>query len=166
MVAPITAEQLREWLIYEPETGLFRYRVPRGRMPKGTIAGTVREDFRVDINLGGRVYRASRLAWLYMTGGWPQYEVDHRDCVPSNNIWTNLRDVTSTVNKQNIRRAQSNKKHSPLLGAQRVSNRPGLWKSQITVNGRRIALGCFHSDVAAHEAYIRAKRELHEGCTI
>jgi hypothetical protein len=38
--------------------------------------------------------------------------------------------------------------------------------ARIVSEGRRTYLGIFETPEAAHEAYVQAKRELHQGCTI
>lgn len=162
---PVTADRLKELLTYHPESGEFTYRVARGRFKVGDIAGTENSEGRICIVVDGRMYRAHRLAWLYMTGKWPEFEIDHRDMVPTNNAWGNLRDVTPTVNKQNIRKAPNGKKYSPLLGAH-WSAYIGRWTSSIRVNGKLKHLGVFNTDGEAANAYLTAKRKLHEGCTI
>lgn len=161
----ITAQRLREILSYDPETGLFVYRTQRGRSRAGSKAGTVQGDGRININLEGRVYRAHRLAWLYMTGEWPAQEIDHKDTDPGNNRWVNLRNTSSTVNKQNIQKAPNGKIYSRLLGAH-WCKQSRVWKSSIRVNKKRVYLGVFASEQEAHEAYIAAKRIVHEGCLI
>ena len=40
------------------------------------------------------------------------------------------------------------------------------WHAKITVDGKRNHLGSFATPEAAHEAYLLAKRKIHEGCTI
>lgn len=162
----VTQKRLLEVLVYSPESGVFTYRADKGRFKAGSIAGYAQKDTgRVSINVDGRLYRAHRLAWLYMTGQWPKNEIDHIDTNAGNNAWANLRDVTPTVNKQNMRKAQAGKKHSPLLGAQWCKQR-NKWSSRIRVDGKAKHLGFFQTDTAASEAYIAAKRIFHEGCTI
>lgn len=161
----LTAARLREVLVYDQDTGVFTFRVTRGPMKAGDQAGYVRPDKRVSIHVDSYLYRAHRLAWLYMTGEWPVGEIDHLNANPTDNRWSNLRDVSGTVNKQNMRAAPASKKHSPLFGAH-WCKQLGIWKSSIKVNGRAVHLGVFASDIEASNAYIDAKRRLHEGCTL
>lgn len=160
-----TAEEIRSIFHYDPVTGLFTYRVSRGPRKAGDVSGTLSKDGRTVLNYLGQLYQAHRVAWVYMTGEWPKFEIDHRDSKPLNNAWSNLRDVTSTVNKQNMREAPKSKKYSPLLGAQWCAQ-IGRWKSSIRASGKLRHLGTFDTDVEASEAYLKAKRSLHEGCTI
>jgi HNH endonuclease len=74
---PITAPLLRQVLSYEPRTGTFWWRVSRGGKAIRSAAGFQSGRGYVNICVGGRHYRAHRLAWLYVTGRWPKEEIDH-----------------------------------------------------------------------------------------
>lgn len=161
----VTHAQLISLFQYDPATGLFTRRIARGSRIAGEQAGTLLSDGYWQIAIDARCYAAHRLAWLYMTGKWPSEQIDHIDTDKGNNRFSNLRDVTETVNKQNIRKAPRGKKHSPLLGAHWNSAKQN-WRSAIKVNGKIEALGVFRTDAEASSAYIEAKRLLHEGCTI
>ncbi len=155
---------LREWLSYEPDSGVFRWiKEPRTiGSCLGEIAGTV------SINTGyvfiavpgyGQL-GAHRLAWIYVYGlTIGGAEVDHRDTNPTNNAIGNLRLATSTEQKQN-KKVQSNNR-SGLKGAYYHACHKGKkWRSQIKVDGngkkRLIFLGYFHTALEAHAAYGRA----------
>ena len=98
----LTVERLRELLHYNPETGVFTYRVTRKGVSKGKVAGWHgKTDSRRRICLDGKTYLASRLAFLYMTGCWPKNEADHIDTNPTNDQWSNLRDATRVENCRN-----------------------------------------------------------------
>jgi hypothetical protein len=97
-----------------------------------------------------------------MTGRWPNGVVDHINGDTSDNQWSNLRDVTHSVNCQNQRRAKRSNA-SGLLGVSFFDGKP---RASISVDGRPIHLGTFDTPEAAHQAYVEAKRKLHAGCTI
>src|SRR4029077_13670023 len=80
-------------LSYAPTTGIFRWKVSAGsRAPVGAIAGARNGRGYHQIRIGGRPYSASRLAWLYMTGKWPNSEISYINGKPSDTRWANLRD--------------------------------------------------------------------------
>lgn len=160
----LTAERLRELLKYDPETGVFTWKDARKAVSAGSAnAGTLHRSGRIYIGIDYGHYKAHRLAWLYMTGEWPIGEVDHENTVPGDNRWTNLRDVVHQTNMQNLRVAHKDSR-TGFLGV--GVHESGLYRAQITVNGKQKHLGLFRSAEEAHERYVTAKRQLHEGCTI
>lgn len=99
----LTQELLKEILHYDPETGVWTWVNPPNHNTRltGQIAGNRRRDGYLRIRYGGRLYYASHLACLYMTGKFPDKEMDHEDRDPSNDKWSNLREATSSQNKYN-----------------------------------------------------------------
>jgi HNH endonuclease/AP2 domain len=163
----LTAERLRELLHYEPSTGVFTRRVKTGGRygaDVGSVAGTLNDSGYLLISVQSKQYRAHRLAVLYITGGWPAQEVDHRNGDRLDNRWSNLREVSTQVNSQNRRRAQSNSK-TGLLGASWCA-RDKRFTARIKVGDKYQSLGRFDTAEKAHAAYVNAKRRLHSGCTI
>ena len=164
MTKHMTAEVAREILIYEPETGLFRWRVDRGNGHRANdLAGRMNSNGYWVVGFKQYPLLAHRLAWLYMTGEWPPFNVDHINGDKCDNRWANLRDGSGSINAQNVRRAQRNNRSSGLLG---VTQRQGRWEAQIKAQGAKRHLGSFGSPEDAHAAYVEAKRRLHAGCTI
>lgn len=143
-------------LEYDQETGHF---VRRGN-PK-ILGGDNGQGYLI-ICLSGQRYRAHRLAVFYVTGQWPAHEVDHINGNRSDNRWENLRLVTGNVNSQNRREAQKNSS-TGLLGVRPFR---GRFRSVIALNHKRKHLGTFETAIEAHQAYVAAKRLMHEGCTI
>jgi hypothetical protein len=100
----LTAERVRELLLYDPETGLFTWRIAVGdRYQAGTPAGSFTHKGYRSIYIGGFNYPAHRLAWLYVTGQWPTKDIDHIDQDKANNRFANLRDVSRSANMQNVK---------------------------------------------------------------
>lgn len=163
----ITVEKLREVLAYDAVTGIFTWRVALARQVKvGYVAGTIQQSGYRYIRVFGRDYRAHRLAWLHSYGEWPKYHIDHIDGNRDNNRLSNIRDVTRSVNQQNLHRARADNKSCGLLGVS-WNERNKKWVSQITFPiGKSKHLGYFSTPESAHEAYISAKRKLHLGCTL
>lgn len=74
---PDTAEhaKLKRLINYFPATGEFTAAVPTTRKGRGERIGTLREDGSYIVSYGGQLYTASRLAWYWMTGEWPERPV-------------------------------------------------------------------------------------------
>ncbi len=152
---------VKDWLSYDPETGILVWRKePRRSRPViGTQAGTTTPLGYIMVCLQGQLIQAHRLAWLYVHGELSaDVEIDHIDGNPTNNAISNLRLATSAQQKQN-KRVQSNNV-SGLKGAMyHAAHKGKKWRSQIKSGGRLIFLGYFHTAQEAHEAYGKAARE-------
>ena len=156
----ISIEELRGLLAYDPETGEFTWRVRVSNAVKsGMSAGTIGKKGYVAVGIAGRYYKAHRLAWLYMTGSWPEDQIDHRDLDKANNAWGNLRLATNAQNTANVGRRRRNA--SGFKGVHRVKEKDGSlggWRAQIRVNNRLIHLGVFKAAEEASVAYKEAAR--------
>lgn len=151
----ITLERLKELLEYNPDTGVFRWRIKRGKMQPGQIAGTVAMRGHVTLHLDYRYYGAHRLAWLYMTGKMPKHQIDHKDYNPGNNAFSNLREATNSQNHMN----KTSKNSSGFKGV-RLDKRRGKWMSNIKLDGKSRFLGYFDTPEMAYEAYVIAAKSL------
>ena len=119
----------------------------------------------VDVCLFGKRYGAHRLAWLHALGEWPAGEIDHINGNRADNRLANLRDVSHAVNTQNIRAPHRRNTSSGLLGVRR-GKESLRFEACIRVNRRHVCIGRFDTAEQAHQAYLAAKREFHEGCTL
>lgn len=155
-------EQVSAIIEYSPQTGLFRWRVHQGGARKaGWFSGCEEHGYR-SISVCGRLQRAHRIAWLLMTGEWPNLSIDHIDGDRANNRWANLRMVPLAVNCQNVRRPSRNNT-TGALGVSRGPSKTSPYIASIRVDGKRIHIGCFSDIEQAAEAYLRAKRAYHPG---
>jgi len=160
----LTAERLRELLHYDPETGVFTWLVDRRPTIKaGDVAGCKNGIGYIVIKIDAVLYAAHRLAWLMMEQSWPTRNIDHINGIRNDNRWGNLRDAAQRINIQNRRSANANNKLG-VLGVYK-SRRGEQFEASI-YSGRKIILGLFDTPEEAHQAYLEAKRKLHEGCTI
>jgi hypothetical protein len=162
----ITQARLKELLFYDPRSGLFTWRVSRGRVTVGDVAGCLVSLGYVVLRLDQVNYYAHRLAHLYTKGVWPckGMDVDHKNGVREDNRWRNLRVVTRQGNLQNQRKAQP-RGTSGYLGVS-LHLPTGKYRAYISVNGKQKHLGLFKTAKEAYQAYVKAKRRLHAGCTI
>ena len=149
------ADEIREVVIYDPETGQFFWRNGFSRSGSRLIS----QDRNYNgkgynrIKVLGRRYRTARLAFLIMEGRFPE-EVDHRDGDASNDAWANLREATRAENNQNRR----SPRREGLKGANKCRSK---WQSSIIVEGKNIYLGTFATPEAAHAAYCDAAAKYH-----
>lgn len=166
----LTQERLKELLSYDPLTGVFVWhereiRAGSERTDKswnskyaGKQAGQVYGPDgleRVRISVDKVRYLAHRLAWLWMTGSWPNKEIDHKDMDPLNNKWSNLREATHSQNAMN-RRGRS--KYAKGVTIHRPS---GLFQVRIHSNKVCKSLGYFKTIEAASAAYTTAAQKIH-----
>lgn len=151
-----TAERLRAWLDYNPETGEFTTK-PR-KIGTVNYFGKTRAPAET-IHLKGpegvwRQQYSHVLAYLWMTGEWPADEVDHENTDATDNRWANLRPATHKENNRNKDFAKRNS--SGLLGAH-YHKASGLWRATL----RHTTIGYFKTAQEAHEAYKKAAIEMY-----
>lgn len=146
----LTQERLKELLDYNPETGLFLRKIQTSwRSPVGAVAG------RRDcvgywlVSIDGSVYKAHRLAWLYVYGVWPVADIDHRDHDTGNNAIANLREATRS---QNLAYRKKRSAANRLKGSE-PSASGKKYRARIKVQGRQVHLGYFDTPESAHAAY-------------
>lgn len=160
-LAELTQDRLKQLLHYEPETGIFTWRVERPRGRIGKPAGTIKRDGYVHIGVDYNRYFAHRLAFLYMTGEMPEpkQHVDHINSNTVDNRWANLRLATSSQNQMNVLMWSSN-----TSGYKGVSwhKGEGRWRACIRVKGKRKYLGYFDTAEQGYAAYCEAAK-LHHG---
>ena len=165
----ISAEYARTIFTYEPETGLLRWRYNPAR-PKewntrhaGMVAGSLGPHGRIDVRFEHVLYLGHRLAWLLMTGEWPE-EIDHKNGNPSDNRWTNLRLATRSQNTCNRKKPANNtsgfvgvryRPHHKKWEARITLHRVLVWHSyhdsaQEAAAARRAALPEFHGEFIRH----------------
>ncbi|VTU25221.1 putative NHN endonuclease [Variovorax sp. PBS-H4] len=162
MKTPCTAEQLRGLMRYDPETGHLWWK-PRkaGRGAVDRPAGHLGDQGYVCVQLLGKIYKAHRLAWLYVHGAWPEHGIDHVNGDRADNRIANLREASPTVNRNNVRAARRDSK-TGFMGVN-YQPRKRSYRATIQLNGRNKHLGTFKDPESAHQAYLDAKRQHHEG---
>lgn len=155
----ITAQHLREILHYEPTTGFFTWLKCGTRTDLvGKRAGTLDAYGYVNICVGQKQYKGHRLAWLYMTGVWPDHEIDHENLIHDDNRFDNLREASTFQNNQNVSLKKSN--NSGFKGVY-FDGHAKRWRATIRHNGTRTYIGVFTTPEAAGKAYAAAAKKLH-----
>ena len=162
MTTKLTQKRLKEVLHYDPETGVFTWVKRTGAAKAGSSAGCVKGTSATlryyVIRVDSALYRAHRLAWLYVTGAYPTGLIDHVDGNGLNNAWANLRECSHAENQQNRVKQANNR--SGYLGVSWAKYQ-SKWQAQITVRGDHRHLGFFADPQEAHKAYLRAKSQIH-----
>ncbi len=133
----LTQKRLREILDYNPATGIFTF--IKGKR-KGEIAGT-QHDGRgfLKVAIDNKRYLLHRLAWLWMTGVMPRWNVEHINGNRSDNRWANLREGDRSQKRE----------HRPSW--REPTGFPGLWKvddrieAMVEIQGAVFNLGSFAS---------------------
>jgi hypothetical protein len=137
----LTAEYLRSILHYDPETGIFTWKVRTStRIKVGDVAGCLGGEGYLQIKVQSRPYKSHRLAWLHTYGVWPKDQIDHINRNRSDNRVSNLREVTNKQNLQNAGKYSHNTSGHP--GAYWDKQR-SKWQAKIAHNRKQLHLGHF-----------------------
>lgn len=153
-------EVLRAKFDYDPETGRFTYRQVKGCTAVGKDVTHVSLRGYVTLSSGRKTYQAHRVAWLFMTGHWPEADIDHINRIRTDNRFCNLREATRSQNLANCPvRSDSS------TGFKGVHKKPGnrakpFWAT-IKSNGEVRHLGYYATAEAAHEAYMQAAKQIY-----
>lgn len=155
----ITQERLKELLDYHPDSRKFYWKVSKAKRTRiGDEAGYRTKKGYIHIGLDGKLFKAHRLAFLFMKGFIPE-EVDHRNNIKSDNRWENLRESTHSQNQRNT----VSQKNST-SGCKNVSfnKKEAKWKVTIQVNKKPIHLG-YYKDFELAELIAIEARALYHG---
>ena len=144
---------LHELLSYDPETGLLYWKVSRGRVKAGSLAGNAshRRGY-IAVRINGSRHYAHRIAWELYYGEPPTQTIDHINGDTSDNRICNLRDVNQRTNCA----ARFRDRQLP-TGAYPTAN--GRYQATAKINGKCRALGTFDTPELAHNAYLEAINE-------
>jgi hypothetical protein len=150
----VCQSRLTELLDYAPETGKFCWKVRRkahgGYVLPDDVAGHLSDRGYVFIGIDGVIYRAHRLAWLYVTGLMPDTQIDHVNGDRADNRWGNLRSATNALNAQNLRRPHRDNR-TGYLGVTKHAG--GKFAAHISIDGKVRHIGLFADAISAHKAY-------------
>ena len=159
----ITHDYLKQILDYDKLTGNFTWKYRKEYEKSyakswntkyvGMVAGNVLNNGYRVIVINSIDFLAHHLAWLYVKGVMPKYELDHIDRNPSNNAINNLRFATSLQNKYNTKMNSKNTSGFKGVSWSKSANR---WIATMSVNNKTKYIGCFDSKEEASIAYIKA----------
>lgn len=147
----LTYEYLHEILSYDPLTGALTNKVDRHKAKAGFVHQAQNSGGYIVIRLAGKLRRAQDVIWCMMTGEWPDLTVDHKDHVPTNNRWENLRLATKSQNMANRSVGKNN-----VLGVKGVTQVGKRFRAHIRIGGDYLHLGHYDTAAEAGEAYREA----------
>jgi AP2 domain len=151
----ITRERVLELLNYDPETGIFTWKVNRGKVRAGTRAGCIKQYARgryETVCLDYQQYLTHRLAFLIEHGYLPPM-VDHASRETTDNRKIELRAATASLNAANSKLRDNNSSGHKGVCWDKSRNK---WQARITVNYRFIFLGRYARREDAAAAYAAA----------
>ena len=154
----LTQEELKKFLDYDMETGIFTWKIKRKRVNAGDIAGTCKLNGYLQIMINYKFYLCHRLAWLYIYGEFPNGILDHIDGNRANNKIFNLRQATSRQN--NINAKLSKRNTSGVKGVYwHTQNKK--WYAQININGKNKHIGFFNDIDSAKKSVMETREKYH-----
>lgn len=138
----ITQEELQSKFNYDVNTGIFTRKYTYKKLLAGTEAGCKDSDGYIIISFTNKQYKAHRLAWLYVYGEFPKYNLDHINGNPADNRICNLREANESQNGFNRK-----------LGCNNTSGYKGVtfdknskkWQATVTIDKKLKYLGQFES---------------------
>ena len=155
----VTAESVRGLFAYDALSGVVVWRInPSYNVRAGSVAGTKNGKGYRQICVGGKIYLAHRLIWLFVHGAWPNADIDHINGTRDDNRLVNLRDVSRSVNLQNQTIPGNTK-----TGVIGVTCAAGGYVARIkpSKDAKFKYLGYFKTKEDARNAYLEAKRKFH-----
>ena len=159
MRTELTAEQVRDLLDYHPQTGLFTWRrTLSNRATAGSAAGCKHRTLGcIYIGIGGRIYKAHRLAWLHTHGAWPNKGIDHINGDHADNRIANLREANQAENMQNLWRPHRDNRG----GFMGVVKDGGAFIAKLKAGPYIVQSVRFPTASEAHACYLQIKASFH-----
>lgn len=145
----INAERARELIEYDAQSGQMTWRQSMGRRRAGAEAGRIVANGYRRMWIDGREYAAHRVAWLIVTGSWPEGDVDHVDMDRQHNAWRNLRACDRSANMHNTKAKRGIKG----VSWDRITSK---WRASAHIHGKSRNLGRYECLGLAISAYRKA----------
>lgn len=160
-MADMTAELVRSLLDYDPSTGQMIWLLPPKQhlnllgKPAGRMNAGGSGKYYCAIQIDGKKYKRSRLAYLWMMGSFPPECIDHINGDSTDDRWENLRAASRLENARNVARGL-NGAGLP-MGVRRALS--GRFVARISVEKRLLTLGTFDTPSEAEAVYLEARKK-------
>jgi len=148
----VNQELIQKLFHYDPHTGVFK-RIGRmknnGEVQSCDFVPSAKSTHGyIQVRLLDVTFDIHTLIWVYMTGEYPEHDIDHIDGNRINNKWGNLRSVTRQMNLRNV-----GERHKPKFGM------VGIGRSSRNTNKYRVYIGYNHVGMTddLFEAYCMRK---------
>lgn len=157
----LTAAKVREWLDYDPVTGVLTWKeAVNGRIKIGMRAGTLHHTGYRIITLSRNIYMEHRVVWLWVHGKWPDDQLDHRNRIKNDNRVKNLREADRLQNAINCPRRRNRFGVRGVRCDKRCPHKPFF--GTYVVNYKRMYTKNFATIEEAATAVL-AQRQQHQG---
>lgn len=156
----LTQTELKKFWKYDPKLGTFTRVNENKNDLRYKKRGQNANGYRT-IKVNNKSHSAHRLAFLYMTGKYPDGYVDHINRIKSDNRFDNLRVVTQSENLKNSSISVLNTSGTTGVMWHKLNNK---WIAKIHVDGKDKHLGYFSDlgDAIAARKMAETKFKFHE----
>jgi len=149
----ITQKRLKEVLYYDLEKFYWRVAPKSNRVKQGDEAGTTGSDGHIMISVDGTLYKAGRLAFLYMEGVVPDELCIFYNNNPSDYSWENIKIANRyCINRNNTIRKNNT---SGVPGVYRYNE--NKWRAILRTEGKCHSLGLWDNFLDAVRARYHAE---------
>jgi len=149
--------RVKEFLSYNPETGVFTWKVNLRAVNAGDVAGTKDKDGYQVIFFKGKCFKAHRLAWFFVYNEMPKDTIDHINRVRDDNRIQNLRVISQLEQMHNL--GMNKKNRSGFTGVYWYTDR-SKWVAQVVYKGEVHYVGMFDDAKEASMQRDAFKRDL------
>jgi hypothetical protein len=148
----IDQQTVKNLFYYDAESGMLFWRNGNGRNVKPwQQAKSSNGHGYYTAKINKKTYLVHRLAWLYVFGETPKYQIDHINGIKDDNRIVNLRQATHAENQQNKHSTKGYSWHQ----------KRQVWEAYIRINGKKSTLGYFEKEEDAQLARTKAKHKHH-----
>ena len=124
--------ELREWINYDPDTGVLTWKRSRGCVKAGDPCQRAHPNGYIRLAFKGRELYAHRVAFALHHGRWPDPHVDHINRIKTDNRMRNLREATQSNNLCNASMRKNNSSGHRGICWRAKHQR---WLARVTLNG-------------------------------